>query len=605
MSTRCSTAGRDLRFERDGDALVGPGRGRQRHRGDGTVSGRSERIDPPPGLAVAFTVGEEGLGNLRGARQVCRSCARRMAIARRGPRPGPGRHRARRQHRARGWRCRARAVTRGATGARPSALHALMPSARDWPTSGANVGRMSRRRRGQRDRRRGRDAGRAALARPGRARSRSRRGRGADGRPPLSLGMRDRRPPRRRADRPRAIRLCGASSTCGGRSGCPMTFGAGSTDANAAAAFDIPAVAIGCANGSGMHTLDERIDLTPLELGVRQLGAVLRPRSRLVGERARAVGGWRRWVGARRQGQRGGSALAGEASAVGQSSPARPSKASAAAPTIPASTPKRAATIRTVAGRGTAAPARPPRRAPGASSSSPAGDHPAADHHDLGVEDVDQAGDRHAEPRADQRDRLARRLVPVVGELGHERPGSSRPSASARAEPGVRAARRPAAWPRAPAPVPEANASTQPRLGQLPWHGGPSNSITMCPSSPATPIAPAVELAAEDQAAADPGPERHHDRLAGALGGAGAVLGDGGRVAVVVDEHRQPEPLGHHVGEGDVGERQVDATTRSRSGGRSATGSRSRPPRLRRPRLRAPRSPRRPPRRAARAGRVR
>ena len=27
--------------------------------------------------------------------------------------------------------------------------------------------------------------------------------------------------------------------------------------------------------------------------------------------------------------------------------------------------------------------------------------------------------------------------------------------------------------------VPDAYASTQPWLGQLPWHGGPSNSITM------------------------------------------------------------------------------------------------------------------------------
>jgi acetylornithine deacetylase/succinyl-diaminopimelate desuccinylase-like protein len=52
-------------------------------------------------------------------------------------------------------------------------------------------------------------------------------------------------------------------------------FGAGSTDANAAAALGIPAVGIGCAHGEGMHTVHERIDLPSLEVGVRQLEAVL------------------------------------------------------------------------------------------------------------------------------------------------------------------------------------------------------------------------------------------------------------------------------------------------------------------------------------------
>ena len=32
---------------------------------------------------------------------------------------------------------------------------------------------------------------------------------------------------------------------------------------------------IGCANGEGMHTVHERIDLVSLENGVRQLEAVL------------------------------------------------------------------------------------------------------------------------------------------------------------------------------------------------------------------------------------------------------------------------------------------------------------------------------------------
>jgi hypothetical protein len=37
------------------------------------------------------------------------------------------------------------------------------------------------------------------------------------------------------------------------------------------------------------------------------------------------------------------------------------------------------------------------------------------------------------------------------------------------------------------------------------------------------------------------------------------VLGQRRVVAVVVHEHGQPEPFGHDVGEGDVGQRRVDA----------------------------------------------
>jgi tripeptide aminopeptidase len=57
--------------------------------------------------------------------------------------------------------------------------------------------------------------------------------------------------------------------------GLAEACGAGSTDANAAAALGIPAIGIGCANGSGMHTLHERIDLGSLELGCRQLRALI------------------------------------------------------------------------------------------------------------------------------------------------------------------------------------------------------------------------------------------------------------------------------------------------------------------------------------------
>ena len=79
-----------------------------------------------------------------------------------------------------------------------------------------------------------------------------------------------------------------------------------------------------------------------------------------------------------------------------------------------------------------------------------------------------------------------------------------------------------------------------PRPVQVPWHGRPSSSMTMCPSSAP---ARAVELPAEDHAAADAGAEREHDHRARARAGADAPLGEGGRVRVVVDADRQPEPL--------------------------------------------------------------
>jgi acetylornithine deacetylase/succinyl-diaminopimelate desuccinylase-like protein len=62
--------------------------------------------------------------------------------------------------------------------------------------------------------------------------------------------------------------------------GLPDVLEAGSTDANAALAKGIPALALGVARGSGMHTLGERIELDSVELGCRQLEEVLTRRLR-------------------------------------------------------------------------------------------------------------------------------------------------------------------------------------------------------------------------------------------------------------------------------------------------------------------------------------
>src|SRR5207253_6887476 len=57
--------------------------------------------------------------------------------------------------------------------------------------------------------------------------------------------------------------------------GLPDLLDAGSTDANAALAEGIPALALGVAHGTGMHTLAESIDVESLALGRRQLELVL------------------------------------------------------------------------------------------------------------------------------------------------------------------------------------------------------------------------------------------------------------------------------------------------------------------------------------------
>jgi putative aminopeptidase FrvX len=58
--------------------------------------------------------------------------------------------------------------------------------------------------------------------------------------------------------------------------GLPDTTGDGSTDANAALAAGIPAVALGCCAGEDMHAPTERIRADSIAAGARQLNAVLR-----------------------------------------------------------------------------------------------------------------------------------------------------------------------------------------------------------------------------------------------------------------------------------------------------------------------------------------
>ena len=68
------------------------------------------------------------------------------------------------------------------------------------------------------------------------------------------------------------------------RLGLPTTLGEGSTDANAALAAGIPALCVGVGRGSGMHSLQERIDSRSLHEGAAFLEALLQA---LLGEDGR------------------------------------------------------------------------------------------------------------------------------------------------------------------------------------------------------------------------------------------------------------------------------------------------------------------------------
>ena len=128
-----------------------------------------EQMDePPPGLAVAFTVGEEGLGDLRGARAACAALEPHAVIAL----EGHGLDEVMIDHVG---SVRARVAVTGPGGhswwdrETPSAVHALVGIASDLVATRANVGDDFRGRLGQRHRRPGGAAGGAAFA--GRARA--------------------------------------------------------------------------------------------------------------------------------------------------------------------------------------------------------------------------------------------------------------------------------------------------------------------------------------------------------------------------------------------------------------------------------------------------
>ncbi len=154
---------------REGDELVGAGVGDNATGVMAVLWTLAGLESIPPGLAVAFTVGEEGLGNLRGALHVCRELRPAMAVAV----EGHGLDKVVTEHVG---STRARLEVRGPGGhswadrGSPSAIHALLGIGLALAAGGANVGKIVRRRGGQRDRRRRRAVRRAPVDRSARAR---------------------------------------------------------------------------------------------------------------------------------------------------------------------------------------------------------------------------------------------------------------------------------------------------------------------------------------------------------------------------------------------------------------------------------------------------
>jgi acetylornithine deacetylase/succinyl-diaminopimelate desuccinylase-like protein len=231
------------------------------------------------GVAVAFTVGEEGLGNLAGARSACATLQPEIALALEGHGlshvavDGVG-------------SLRARITVRGPGGhswanrGRPSAIDEVCRIART----------LSRQPRGDASTNIGLIRGGTAvnaiaahaelvieqraldetlLARFGRALQM------LSVEPPLTLEIEEvGRRPAGRLDRRQP--LLATVRRVREELGLPDELVAASTDANAALAAGIPALCLGCATGGEMHTPDEYIDIGSLAAGREQLRSVLR-----------------------------------------------------------------------------------------------------------------------------------------------------------------------------------------------------------------------------------------------------------------------------------------------------------------------------------------
>jgi acetylornithine deacetylase/succinyl-diaminopimelate desuccinylase-like protein len=269
-----------LEVRAEGDRLAGPGVGDNAaavavaiH----VVSTVLERNELAPG-AVAFTVAEEGLGNLRGAHAACEALRPQAVVALEG-------HGLSSVVVDAVGSVRARVAARGPGGhswsdrGSPSAIHTLVDTAgallaHATPETPVNIGLISG----------GRSintiADEAHLMLEMRALEEEPLERFAAAleskRHTSAVSISVEAVGRRRAGRlPRDSALLASIRTVRGELGLPDALESGSTDANAALALGIPAVSLGVARGGGMHTLAEWIDSSTLTLGAAQVEGVL------------------------------------------------------------------------------------------------------------------------------------------------------------------------------------------------------------------------------------------------------------------------------------------------------------------------------------------
>jgi tripeptide aminopeptidase len=233
----------------------------------------------PLPVAIVFTVAEEGLGGLRGARHACRELAPEAVLALEG-------HGCDRVFTDAVGSLRVRVTVTGPGGhswwdrGRPSAVHGLVRLLDELIASApaprpVNVGLI--------------DGGTGVNAIAARA-SATVEWRSTDQAEldqqdaalaslevaaglRLSLERLDSRPA---GSVPRTHPLVAAILRARQSIGLADTTADGSTDANAALAAGIPAVALGCCEGEDMHAPTERIRADSIATGARQLRAVLR-----------------------------------------------------------------------------------------------------------------------------------------------------------------------------------------------------------------------------------------------------------------------------------------------------------------------------------------
>ena len=268
-------------FRQEGARIIGPGIG------DNAaavavcvqVAGELATEDGHASLAVAFTVGEEGLGNLHGAREACERLRPEVVVAVEGHGLGHvlvdaiGSIRARIRVSGTGGHSWA---DRG----RPSAVHALVEICTTLiglgtPETPVNIGTISG---GQSVNTIAADSECVVEMRALDEASLTEFSEVLDSlvapagltRTIEFVGNR----PAGRLDREHP--LLAAVRAARAEIGLPDVLGAGSTDANAALAYGIPALTLGVAHGGNMHTLEEWIDSQSLAIGAEQVLRVLR-----------------------------------------------------------------------------------------------------------------------------------------------------------------------------------------------------------------------------------------------------------------------------------------------------------------------------------------